>query len=91
MNSLVAEVAGDGPVTVGQGGQTVDVRVPMEFNRHSGRKEIILPPDVPTTADVGPRRPIVVALARAYKWEKMLDTGEVGSMEELAAKYDAQI
>ena len=34
----------------------------------------------------GPRRPIVVALARAFKWQKMLDTGDVGSMEELAER-----
>lgn len=34
--------------------------------------------------DAGPRRPIAVALARAYKWQRMLDEGEVGSMAELA-------
>ena len=36
--------------------------------------------------DVNPT--LVVALARAYKWQEMLDTGEAGSMGELAQKYD---
>ena len=82
-----------GHVLPGQDGQTVDVRVPMEFKTRGGRKEIIsvrspsgLPPDAATAADVGPRSPLVVALARAYRWQKMLDTGEVGSMDELAKR-----
>jgi len=37
--------------------------VPMEFKTRGGRKEIILPPDAATTADVSPRSPLVVALA----------------------------
>jgi len=87
LNALVAELQGEGPAELGTDGQTVDVHVPMEFKRRGGRKEIVLPPDVHTTPDVGPRRPIVVALARAFKWQKMMDTGEVASMDELAAKY----
>ena len=87
LNSLAAELQGQGQAELGNDGQTVDVRVPMEFRRRGGRKEIILPLDADTTHDVGPRRPIVVALARAYKWQKMLDTGEASSMDELAKKH----
>jgi hypothetical protein len=65
---------------------TVDIRVPMEFKTRSGRKEIILPPDAATTADVGPRSPLVVALARAYRWQRMSDSGEVLGVEAIAAK-----
>lgn len=89
LNSLVAELAGGDPAELGPDGQTVDVRVPMEFKTRGGRKEIILPPDAATTADVRPRSPLVVALARAYKWQKMIDSGEVGSLEELADRQDA--
>ncbi|MGB2823015.1 MAG: hypothetical protein WBF17_18675 [Phycisphaerae bacterium] len=45
--------------SLGLGGQsrtmaeTLDVRVPMEFKRRGGRKEIVLPPDAYTTPDVG--------------------------------------
>jgi hypothetical protein len=67
----------------------------MEFKTRSGRKEIIsvrspsgLPPDAATTADVGPRSALVVALARAYRWQRMIDTGEVASLDELAVRYD---
>jgi len=79
-----AEGAG-GRVVSGKDGQTVDVRVPMEFKTRSGRKEIILPPGAATTADVGPRSPLVVALARAYRWQRMIDTGEVKSLDALAS------
>ena len=87
LNSLVAEIQGDGPAEPAKDGQTVDVRVPMEFKRRGGRKEIFLPPDAATAAEVRPRRPIAVALARAFKWQKMLDEGEVGSLDELAAQH----
>ena len=36
--------------------------------------------------DVNPT--LVVALARAYRWQELLDTGEAGSIVELAQKYD---
>jgi len=102
LNSLVAELTGDGSaegaagrVAPGTDGQTVDIRVPMEFKTRSGRKEIIsvrspsgLPPDAATAADVGPRSPLVVALARAYRWQRMIDTGEVPGVEAIAAKHN---
>jgi len=65
----------------------VDIRVPMEFKTRSGQKEIILPPDAATTADVGPRSPLVIALARAYRWQRMIDSGDFGSLDELAARH----
>jgi len=60
----------------------------MEFKARGGRKKIILPPDANTTPNVGPQRPLVVALARAFRWQELLDTGETGSIDELARKYD---
>jgi site-specific DNA recombinase len=101
LNSLVAELAGDGSaegagghVVPGKDGQTVDVRAPMEFKTRSGRKEIIsvrspsgLPPDAATAADVGPRSPLVVALARAYRWQQIIDDGEVTGVEAIAADH----
>jgi hypothetical protein len=94
LNSLVAELTGDGSaegaagrVAPGTDGQTVDIRVPMEFKTRSGRKEIILPPDAATAADVGPRSPLVVALARAYRWQRMIDSGEVPGVEAIATQH----
>ncbi len=65
----------------------MDIRVPMEFKTRGGRKEIILPPGAATTADVGPRSPLVVALARAYRWQRMIDSGEVPGMEAIAERH----
>ena len=70
-----------------RGVATVDIRVPMEFKRRGGRKEIILPPDAATAGDVGPRSPLVVALARAYRWQRMIDSGEVSGVEAIAAQH----
>jgi hypothetical protein len=77
-----------------RGVATVDIRVPMGFKTRGGRKEIIsvrgpsgLPPDAATTADVGPRSPLVVALARAYRWQRMIDSGEMAGVEAIATKY----
>ena len=69
-------------------GGTLDIHIPMEFQRRSGRKEIVLPPDANTTPDFGPQRPIVLALARAYKWQQMLDSGEARSLDELAERHN---
>ena len=74
----------DGRVEPGRDGQTVDVRVPMEFKVRGGRKEIVLPPDAATAADVGPRSPLIVALARAHRWQRMLETRETPSLDEIA-------
>ena len=86
LRSLVAELDGGQKRPADAGGETIDIQVPMEFRVRGGRKEIILPPDAHTTPDVGPQRPLVVALARAYQWQEMLDTGEAGSIAELARK-----
>ncbi|HUU21013.1 MAG TPA: hypothetical protein VM389_00630 [Phycisphaerae bacterium] len=79
LNALVAELQGDGRLELARDGQTADICVPMEFKRRGGRKEIVLLPDAHTAAEVGLRRPLIVALApsrRAQVGGKMLDTGE---------------
>ena len=87
LNSLVAELQGEGRAEVGGNGQTVDIRVPMEFKIRGGRREIILPPGPEN--DVKPRQnqPLVVALAQAFKWQKLLDSGKVENVEALAAQH----
>jgi hypothetical protein len=92
LNSLVAELQGDGPgegadgrVEPGKDGQTVDIRVPMEFKVRGGRKEVILPPGTEAEPKAQPNRPLVLALARAYRWQRMIDSGEVPGVEAIAA------
>jgi len=100
LNSLVAELqagctaelagegaaGGNGPARLDTEGQTLDLRVPMEFKVRGGRKEIILPPDAETEPQAQPNGPLAVALGKAFRWQKMLEEGEVGSLSALASR-----
>lgn len=87
LNSLVGELVGDGPVELAPDGQIVDVRVPMEFKTRAGRREIILPANAETGPKAEPNQPLVLALARAHRWQGMLDSGEAPGVEAIAAQH----
>lgn len=64
----------------------VRVQVPFSIRKRGGRKLVV----VPAGADALPERPrvdnaMVKALARAFRWRKLLETGVYGTIEELAA------
>jgi hypothetical protein len=66
--------------------EVVRVRVPFSIRKHGGRKLVV----VPASAAAAPARPrvdnaMVKALARAFRWRKLLETGAYGTIEELAA------
>ena len=68
-------------------GSTVVVRIPMRFRRRGGRKRIVAPDGseiVPTTKPQ-PDSTLLKALARAWRWARMLESGEYGTLAELAA------
>ena len=61
---------------------TVTIHVPFRLVKRGGRKEMQLPEGAST-----PRRPddaLVKALAPAFRWKRMLDSGEFASISELA-------
>ena len=63
---------------------TVTLHVPLRIVRRGGRKAIALPDGAPTS-----RRPddaLVKALARAFRWKRMLDSGEFATIAELAER-----
>ena len=63
------------------------IRVPIKFKRDHGRKEVIAPSGLEGAVVLsrGPVQPaLVVALARAHRWVRMLECGEIGSVCELA-------
>ncbi len=73
---------GRGPDTA-----TVTVRVPITLRKRGGRKRI-LAPDGNDASLLGPPRQVstlVKALARAHRWQRMLESGDYGSISELAA------
>ena len=68
-------------------GRSVTVRVPLTLRRRGGRKRVVVPDGAPLSA---PSRlqvdsTLVKAIARAHRWQGMLDSGEFASIAELAA------
>jgi hypothetical protein len=75
-----------GKVTSVDGAQTVTVRVPLALRRYGGRKAVVVPNETqPVARRQEPLSPLVRALARAYRWQKLIETGEFPSIAELAA------
>ena len=66
-------------------GSTITVFVPMAWRRRGGRKVIVAPPGCDDWAPP-PKidRALVKALARAHRWQRMLESGEYGTLAELA-------
>ena len=67
--------------------QTVTVEIPFTIRKRGGRKQIITPDGA--SAWVSPRARIdntmIKALARGFRWRKLLETGVYGPLEEIAA------
>ena len=55
-------------------GESILIHIPMRFKRRGGRKEVITPEGLDTAlpADGLPQEALVVALARAHRWQQML-------------------
>jgi hypothetical protein len=66
-------------------GSTITVFVPMAWRRRGGRKVIVAPPGCDDWAPP-PKidRALVKALARAHRWQRLLESGEYGTLAELA-------
>jgi hypothetical protein len=65
--------------------RTVTVRIPLVFKKHGGRKTVISPDGgawerPPSLVDSA----LVRALARAFRWQRLLDEGTHGTFDELA-------
>lgn len=67
-------------------GRTLIVHVPLKIRRHGGRKRIIVPegaaPWPPPRARID--NAMVKAVARAFRWRRMMEDGRYGSITELA-------
>ena len=67
-------------------GKTLVVRIPMRFQRRGGRKRIVAPDggEIVPTSKPQPDGTLVKALARAHRWQSMLEEGRFASVRELA-------
>jgi hypothetical protein len=65
--------------------ETISVHVPFSIRKYGGRKQVVGPADAPTS-DSRPRADstLVKALARAFRWKRMLESGEFTTVKELA-------
>jgi hypothetical protein len=76
-------------------GNTLVVRIPMRFQRRGGRKCIVAPDgsEIVPTSKPQPDGTLVKALARAWRWQRMLDEGlyvsvqEIGEAEKISKSY----
>jgi hypothetical protein len=67
-------------------GNTLVVRIPMRFQRRGGRKRIVAPDGstIVPSSKPQPDGTLVKALARAWRWQGMLEEGRFASVRELA-------
>jgi hypothetical protein len=67
-------------------GTMLVVRIPMRFQRRGGRKRIVAPDgsELTPTSKPHPDGTLVKALARAWRWQRMLDEGRCASVRELS-------
>lgn len=61
---------------------TVTIHVPFRIVKRGGRKEMQLPEGAP--AQRRPDDALVKALARAFRWKRMLESGDFTTISELA-------
>lgn len=65
--------------------ETVTVHVPFRLVKRGGRKEMQMP-DGATAQRPSFDSTLIKALARAFRWKKMLESGEFASISDLAEK-----
>jgi hypothetical protein len=70
--------------TVSADDKTITVHIPLTFRKRGGRKRVV----TPDGAEWAPRprvdNAMVKALARAFRWRKMLDEGVHSTLEDLS-------
>ena len=63
---------------------SITVRVPLSIRRRPGRKTVVRPVGALETVQTRADPALLKALARAFRWQKMLDEGRYGSISEMA-------
>lgn len=65
----------------------LSIHIPITPRRRGGRKEIVLP-DGSNSETVRPQfeNTLIKALARAFRWKRMLESGEFATIAELAER-----
>lgn len=69
--------------TATQSSDVITVQMPFRIAKRGGRKEMVLPIGSPQQHK--PDSTLVKALARAFRWKNMLESGAFNTIAELAA------
>ena len=64
--------------------ETITIHVPFRIVKRGGRKEMILPPGAREPSKID--NTMVKALARAFRWKRMLESGHFATIGDLASK-----
>ena len=70
--------------TVSAHGETITVHIPLTFRKRGGRKRVVTPDGAEWAARPRVDNAMVKALARAFRWRRMLDDGVHATLEDLA-------
>jgi len=65
--------------------QMLTVRVPLAVRKRGGRKLVVMPGGTMNRGQSGANSTLVKALARAFRWRRMMETGRFATLNELAA------
>jgi len=76
--------------TIRRDGDAIVIDIPMALRHRGGRKEIVLAPGVAPAAECADGEatptPLAVSLARAFRWQEMIEDGQAESNSDLARK-----
>ena len=65
--------------------QMLTVRVPLAVRKRGGRKLVVTPGGTMNRGPSAADTTLVKALARAFRWRRMMEAGRFGTIDELAA------
>lgn len=74
--------------TVSADGETITVHIPLTFRKRGGRKRVVTPDGAAWAPRPRVDNAMLKALARAFRWRKMLDEGAYATIEDLARARD---
>ena len=65
--------------------QMLTIRVPLAVRKRGGRKLVLTPTSTTNRSPLAADTTLVKALARAFRWRRMMETGRFDTFNELAA------
>jgi hypothetical protein len=70
--------------TLSADGETITIHIPMTFRKRGGRKQVVTPDGALWAPRPRVDSAMVKALARAFRWQHMLERGEYTTITDVA-------